>query len=347
MYHAHFKGTHREMGLHWGAALAKNGHFLLQNVPFPLTEERRAFAAACRPVYENYFPEILEELGGLARGQGCEGAELEAVLFSMYALPPACRCSCFAVSNGGEILLGRNSDFLPQLEQYNMNVICRFAGESHAFTGNTTAWVEVEDGVNDSGLAAGLTAVEPKTVKPGFNAGLLVRYLLERCASVSQAVEALQSLPVASAQTVTLADRGGEVAVVECCARGLTVLRPSPERPFVWAVNGFSAPAMVPFRVSGVDDWQAGDRARTLEKALSARGRSLDLPGAQGLLAGREGFLCQYDRTAGKDTVWSVIYDVKRGEIHRCEGNPGRKRFKRDGRFPFSHATTGGALSQG
>ena len=47
MYHAHFKGTHRETGFRWGAALAKNGNFLLRNIPFPITEERRAFAAAC------------------------------------------------------------------------------------------------------------------------------------------------------------------------------------------------------------------------------------------------------------------------------------------------------------
>lgn len=346
MYHAHFKGTHRETGFRWGAALAKNGNFLLRNIPFPITEERRAFAAACRPVYERYFPQILEEIGGIARGQGCAEAELETVLFSMYALPPVCCCSCFAVANGGEVLLGRNSDFLPQLEKYNMNVIYRFDGESHDLTGNTTAFVELEDGVNDCGLAAGLTAVAPKAVQPGLNAGMLVRWLLERCASVSQALEALQDLPLASAQTITLADRTGDIAVAECCAQGMSILRPSSEQPFVWAVNRFYAPAMAKHNLPGVDDWQAAGRAETLGKALSEQGRGMDIPAAQGLLSGREGFICQYDRAAGKDTVWSVVYDLRRGEIHRCEGNPGRSSFRRDDRFPFSHATTMVPISQ-
>jgi len=43
-------------------------------------------------------------------------------------------------------------------------------------------------------------------------------------------------------------------------------------------------------------------------------------------------FLCQYDRETGKDTVWSVVYDVGEGRIYRCEGNPSRKRFAEDER---------------
>ncbi len=43
--------------------------------------------------------------------------------------------------------------------------------------------------------------------------------------------------------------------------------------------------------------------------------------------------MCQYDRKTGKDTVWSVIYDVTGGKIYRCEGNPSRKRFLEDKRI--------------
>ena len=53
------------------------------------------------------------------------------------------------------------------------------------------------------------------------------------------------------------------------------------------------------------------------------------------LLSGDYGFLCQYDRSTGKDTVWSVIYDMKRHKIYRSEGNPRRHKFKEDIRFQF------------
>ena len=45
-----------------GARLAERGRFLLDHVPFSLTAERRAFAAACHPAYARHFPAALEEL---------------------------------------------------------------------------------------------------------------------------------------------------------------------------------------------------------------------------------------------------------------------------------------------
>ena len=98
MNHLTLRGTHREMGFQWGARLAERGLRLLDHVPFPLEAERRAFAAACRPAYARHFPAALEELEGLAAGQNCRREDLETVLFTTYARPPACGCSCLAVS---------------------------------------------------------------------------------------------------------------------------------------------------------------------------------------------------------------------------------------------------------
>ena len=59
----------------------------------------------------------------------------------------------------------------------------------------------------------------------------------------------------------------------------------------------------------------------------------MDTEMAVGLLSGKHGFLCQYDRKTGKDTVWSVIYDLTNKKIFRTEGNPSRKKYKEDTRF--------------
>ena len=64
MDHLSLRGAHWEMGFQWGARLAERGRFLLDHVPFPLTAERRAFAAACRPAYARHFPAALAELEG-------------------------------------------------------------------------------------------------------------------------------------------------------------------------------------------------------------------------------------------------------------------------------------------
>jgi len=336
MYHVCFGGTHYEIGFRLGSTLAKNKCFVLDNVPFPISGERKELALSCIPIYQEYFPEILEEISGLADGQKCGTELVQSVLFSMYILPPSCNCSCFAVSSGQKVLLGRNSDFIPDLEELNMNVICHFPkGSSYSFTGNTTAFIEMEDGVNSCGLAVGLTSVYPVVSKPGFNAGMLLRYFLEKCPDTESVIHQIKRLPIGSAQTFTVADSKGSTAVIECNAEHIKVIRPSKEKPFVCATNIFCSGEMAPFQKAGIDTWRAEERYDTLVRALTARQGSLDIPAAQDLLAGKDGFLCQYDRKAGTDTVWSVIYDLTGKNIFRAEGNPMRYCFEKDERFSF------------
>lgn len=218
MYHTHFRGTHYDIGFRYGSALRKNGKFILDNVPFPIGEEQFTFAAACRPLYETHFPEILQEIHGLADGQECPAEKLEAVLFCMYCMIPSCHCSHFAVRNGQRIIFGRNSDFLTCIEKLYMNCIYHFSGTSHSFIGNTTAFAEMEDGINEYGLAIGLTMVQSKVLKPGLNAGMILRMILEKCTNVQEAFMLLKKIPIASGQTFVLADQTGTIALAECNA---------------------------------------------------------------------------------------------------------------------------------
>lgn len=328
MNHAYFSGTHYEIGFRWGRLLANSGKFILDQAPAPITRERLRFAGACLSVYRTHFPEILEEIRGLAEGQGCDEEYLQALLFGMY-LPP--HCSCFAYGDGKQLLLGRNSDFLPELEQANLNVLYRFSSGGFSFTGNTTAFLEMEDGVNDQGLAVGLTSVYPPAVRPGMNAGMLLRLFLEKCRSTRDVIALLGEIPVSSAQTFTIADASGDIAVVECFAEGIAVVRPTRERPYVRAVNTFHAPELRHWNDPNRDDWDSEARYRTLTQALDHG--EMDLSKAQALLAGKLGFLCQYDRASGKDTVWSVVYDLKDRRVFRAEGNPSRVPFREDRRF--------------
>ena len=322
MQNLSFRGSHRDVGLQWGPQLARAGQFLPERIPFPITPERLDFARACLPAYQQHFPAILEEIEGIALAQNCAPELLQAVLFSMYALPPELHCSCFALSREGQVLLGRNSDFYLALEAENKAVEYCLSGGVPPILGHTTAFVELEDGVNAHGLAAGLTAVYPTVPRPGLNAGLLLRLLLETCRSVENAVTLVRSLPLASAQTLTLADASGRVALVECCPERTEVCFPPPERPFVCAVNEFHLTAMQSFRRPVPDTWQSEERYQTMERTLDRGWKGLDARGARDLLAGRKGFLCQYDRGSGHGTVWSVVYDLSGRTLWRAEGDP-------------------------
>lgn len=319
------------MGLRFGSLAAKNGKRLLDNVPYPLTADRVEFANACIPYYQRRYPEILEEIQGLSDGQGCDFYALCVPLLSMYALPPSAACSVFAYSDDNAVILGRNSDFLPELKKLNSNFIYTFDGCGYDFTGNTTAFVEMEDGVNSEGLAVGLTSVYPLKARPGINGGMLVRYILEKCADTAEALTAIKSLPIASAQTITLADKGGNITVAECDCQDISVISPTEGSHFVRAVNMFTSRDSSLY--DGVDNLLSEQRYDTLTAVLSSPDFRGDIDGATALLSGKRGFICQYDKGSGFDTVWSVIYDLKKGAIYRAEGNPGKSPFIADTRF--------------
>ena len=336
MYHSHFRGTHYEIGFRWGSLLLRHKNIILNHIPFQITQERIDFALSCIPIYKKYFPEILDEIQGIANGQACSVQMLQAVLFSMYAMPPSCNCSCFAVINDNRAILGRNSDFLTDLEKLNLNVIYKFTSDAYSFTGNTTAFVEMEDGVNEHGLAVGLTSVYPYGRAAGFNAGLLLRYFLERCRNIQDVIACLKYLPISSAQTFTLADMTGNIAVIECNTERTEIISSLNQKiGFVCASNRFHHPAMQICNNEKIDDWFAERRYQTMLSALSSQAAVKDAEFSKKLLSGCYGFLCQYDRAAGKDTVWSVVYDLQQGAIYRSEGNPRRVKYKEDRRFQY------------
>lgn len=228
------------------------------------------------------------------------------------------------------MLLGRNSDFLTALEPQNASCLYRLEG-SHAVIGNTTAFVELEDGVNERGLAGGLTSVWPGPLVPGLNAGMLLRLALETCASVEETLDLLRRVPTASSHTLVLADRTGDIALVESRGGRLALRRPAENPAFVCAVNAYHLPELAPFHRPGEDDWQAEERWRTMTAALEA---GVGSPReAMDLLAGRRGFLCQYDRASGHDTVWSAVYDLSGGRSYLAEGNPRRTPFRENRRL--------------
>ncbi len=335
MYHARFNGTHYEIGYRWGNRLKQNGKEILTNVPFPITEERLDFGEKSEPFYREFFPEILDEIRGIADGQSCSYPQLIAVLFSMYCIIPSinANCSCFAAridQNG--VILGRNSDFLTEIENLYMNTIYKFTSDSYSFTGNTTAFVEIEDGINEHGLAIGLTSVAPDAVKPGLNAALLLRLFLEKCKNVNEVILLIENLPIASAQTFIAADALGDAALIECSSQEVAIQKVDDQTSFVCATNMFNLDQMKGYQNLPTDSWFAEERYQTLLRFLSSNVKTMDLHLAQQLLAGEEGFLCQYDRKTGKDTVWSVVYQMADQTIFRVEGNPSRKPFKEDKR---------------
>lgn len=334
MYHGRFKGTHYNAGYKWGELLYKNNNIISNKHTFIITEERKNFAKQCLPIYEKYYPEILKEIKGIAEGQKSSYEDLYTFLLSMYCFEFDNHCTCLAMKNENKIIFGRNSDFLVSIENLYMNCLYKLEN-SYAFNGNTTAFVEMEDGINEYGLAIGLTFIYPTIKKAGFNSGMLVRYLLEKCKTTNEAIETLKTLPIASQQTLTIADSIGNIVIVECNAENIEIIKPNKDGNFVTTANEFISNSMKKYNNYNVDNWRAEERYFTSYNALKENNYNFSIELTRDILSGKYGFMCQYDRKTNADTVWSVIYDIKNKKIYRVEGNPSRKQFKEDTRLKF------------
>lgn len=327
MYHARFKKSYYEAGYKWGDLLYNHGNLISNQHTFQINKERKKFANECLPLYQKYYPEVLEEIKGIADGQRLSYEDLCTFLLSMYCFELNNHCTCIALQDSHRIIFGRNSDFLVELEKLYMNCVYHL-DNAFSFNGNTTAFVQMEDGVNEYGLAVGLTFIYPIVIKPELNAGMLVRYLLEKCKTTKEAIECLKNLPIASQQTLTIADELGDIVVVECNCNDIEVV--NVEDGFVVATNVFHSEKMKKYNNDNIDDWRAEERYLVANDSLKENKNCFSIDLIKGILSGKYGFMCQYDRETGADTVWSVVYDLKEKRVYRVEGNPSRKQFKED-----------------
>lgn len=169
---------------------------------------------------------------------------------------------------------------------------------------------------------------------------MLVRLILEKCATAQEVLGLLCAVPSASQHTITVADGSGDIFVAECSPRKINIVRAEEGKRFVVAANNFFSEEMRGHgSPAGFDDWNAAGRYGAAGELLT--GRTLSPAEGRGVLADRR--LCGYDRRTGADTVWAVLYDTKNGRVFRAEGNPSRRAFAEDDRlFSFAAKKRGG-----
>jgi predicted choloylglycine hydrolase len=174
--------------------------------PWFLHEGERARASYAESVrmLREHMPELVptyERLSALAGG-----GDLEARMLSMWR-PPSYLPGCSqAVWTRGEPILVRNYDYSPDRIE---GTILSTGWEGRRVIGMSDCLWGLLDGVNDAGLAVSLAFGGRRVVGHGFGVPLVVRYLLQACATVAEARAVLARLPYHLAHTLTLVDREG------------------------------------------------------------------------------------------------------------------------------------------
>jgi predicted choloylglycine hydrolase len=180
---------------------------------------RPPYAVAARRLRE-HMPELVPVWDELVELAG--GGDRAARMLALWRPTPFMAACSQAVHVAGEPVLVRNYDWAP--ERFEA-VVVRSAWTGRHVLGTSDCLWGLLDGVNDAGLAVSLTFGGRRVVGDGFGVPLLVRYLLETCTDVAEAVEAIRRVPVNLAHNLTLVDAAGEY-----CTAWV-----APDRPLVLA----------------------------------------------------------------------------------------------------------------
>ncbi len=164
---------------------------------------RPSYAHSVRMLRE-HMPELVPTYERLVDLAG--GGDLAARMLSMVEPPPYLSGCSQGVWTRGAPMLVRNYDYIvDRLE----GVFWSTAYASRRVIGASDSLWGLLDGMNDDGLAVSLTFGGRRAIGHGFGIPLIVRYLLETCATVADARRALERLPFHLAHNLTIADAAG------------------------------------------------------------------------------------------------------------------------------------------
>jgi predicted choloylglycine hydrolase len=171
---------------------------------------------ACRAALARHMPEILPLYDRLVSLAG--GGDRAARFLSTWCPPRYLGgCSLAAQADGAEVRLVRNYDLSPEL---NEGFLLRSEWTGRAVMGMVEFLWGLSDGINDAGLAVALAYGGRAETGQGFGITTILRYVLETCETVDEAVAVLARVPSHMAYNLVLADRGGRTASVEVLPGG-------------------------------------------------------------------------------------------------------------------------------
>ena len=196
---------------HWEAYKA----WLIENE----TEKQSVDLKTSQAALKAHMPEMWPTYIRLCELAGVD--EIASKFLTGYQ-PPFYVSGCSnAVLEGDDIQLVRNYDHHPNLFE-GVQLFSKWNETKVIATSDCL--LGVLDGMNDKGLAVSLTFGGRKIIGQGFGMPFILRYILEFCSNVEEAVAALIRIPSHMAYNVTVVDKSGHYKTVQVAPNEKTVV---------------------------------------------------------------------------------------------------------------------------
>ncbi|MHA2105832.1 MAG: C45 family autoproteolytic acyltransferase/hydrolase [Candidatus Hodarchaeales archaeon] len=313
-------GSYYDIGSYYGSLLLKN------NYKLPSLPSKRIEIGLKSKVYiEDRFPEILEEIRGIADGAKVDYNELCSFLFSHAQVAP--KCSIFAVTDAEQTFIGRNYDMFYFLSDFTESYFTK-PRNSYKSVGQSDIFVGREDGINEHGFAVAMSGITAH-FEPGFPFWITIRYLLDKCRSVQEGIKFLEEIKHHCTINILLTDSKGNMAVVEIAPNRQRIRKPS--NGYISSTNHFNDRDMQKIEMFEPSDSKI--RYNYILDALKDRNGQLNEKIIMRILSGHNGLVCSHLEEMQLGTLWSVVYNVSTNQIWRADGHPCSNVFKEDKRL--------------
>lgn len=258
-------------------------------------ESARPSRAACAAALYRHMPELKSMWHHLCRLAG--GGDLQCRLLSGWSPPNVFGGCSVAVTDIQGPALIRNYDFDPGATG---DAIVRSRWSQRSVIGVNEGGWGLLDGMNDAGLVACLTFGGRPVCGKAFSVVLVLRYILETCATAAEAADRLRRLKTHLAQNVVVLDASGA---------HFTALM-GPDRPTrIWETR-------VTTNHPEVVEWpEHAASSRTVERYDFLRAR-LGSPRLAGRFLDAPLYGTGYD--GGLGTVYTAIYRPREGKAVFC-----------------------------
>ncbi|MEM9363771.1 MAG: C45 family peptidase [Bacteroidota bacterium] len=325
MYHPRLYGDFYEMGLKYGTLLREKANFVLPKI----SDTKKEFGLESYKELHCFYPEVVEEIKGFAKGINDKPENLGAFLLSLGVFDTSGQCSVFAFRNMDSVIVGRNYDMLFAYKKFTESSLIA-PKDKYSYISQSDVFIGRSDGINEKGLSIAMSFVNGTEVTPGIGFHFVIRKVLESCGDTHQAIKLIKSTQVSSANNFLIADKTGDIAVVESAPQGSTVRRPWHNQNYIYSTNQFVTNKMKAFDSGGIEWSKSSERANQLENKLSSL-EHMDIQKAKEILS--DECVCLNLKKEKFGTIWSVVGNLNNLSMQRAEGVPKVSNYKLEKRL--------------
>ena len=294
---------------------------------------------------EECCPGLIEEIQGFADGLKTSP---DRVPFWNWTYSPSLGGNCSqlavlsAVTEDRHIYAGRSYEWNHKEEDLKL-FTTRVKGKA-SHIGFSCLLFGRHDGLNEHGLLVSMTGggifgVPFKNRGPMF--WLVIRSLLDWCTSVSNALERLESIPMAGYFSLMLADKQDNAAIVEFADGEMSVQRINSDdpEPYAFSVNHYRQPKTSKFnKLNCGIITHSQIRESLITKWYKTQAPKISKKDIQTLFAKKHpNGLCNHFYNDGFGTLWSMIFDVTKSSVDVCFSAPTHNEY-----HPFGLADPAG-----